>query len=84
VLRALYGLKESPQLWFKELRKTMLLLRLKQVLGFPCLYTNKWLVLFVYVDNIVMAFHPLNCHLHYEFERSMQEHYDLKCLGPLG
>jgi hypothetical protein len=84
VLRALYGLKKSPQLWFKELRKTMLLLRLKQVLGFPCLYTNKWLVLFVYVDNIVMAFHPLNCHLHYEFEHSMQEHYDLKCLGPLG
>jgi hypothetical protein len=57
----------------------MLLLGLKQVPGFPCLYTNKWLILFVYVDDIVMAFHPSNCHLHHEFERSMQEHYDLKC-----
>ena len=84
VLRALYGLKESPQLWFKELRKTMLSLGLKQVPGFPCLYTNKWLILFVYVDDIVMAFHPSNRHWHREFERSMQEHYDLKCLGPLG
>jgi hypothetical protein len=62
----------------------MLLLGLKQVPGFPYLYANKWLILFIYVDNIVMAFHSLKCDLHHEFNRSMQEHYDLKCLGPLG
>jgi hypothetical protein len=62
----------------------LLLLGLKQVPGFPCLYTNKWLILFVYVDDIVMAFHSSNYRLHHEFKRSMQEHYNLKCLGPLG
>jgi hypothetical protein len=57
VLRALYGLKESPILWYNELRRQLVKLGLKPVEGFPCLYTSRWLILFVYVDDIVMAFH---------------------------
>ena len=30
-----------------------------------------------------MAFHPSNRHLHGEFERKLDEHYDLKCLREL-
>jgi hypothetical protein len=41
------------------------------------------LILFVYVDDIVMAFHPSNRHLHREFEKKLDEHYNLKCLGDL-
>ena len=55
VLRALYGLIESPSLWFEELKKTLVKLGLKPVPSFPCLYINSWLILFVYVDDIVMA-----------------------------
>jgi hypothetical protein len=57
VLRALYGLKKSPALWYNELRQELVKLGLKLVEGFPCLYTSRWLILFVYVNNIVMAFH---------------------------
>ena len=40
VLRALYGLKESPVLWYNELRRELIKLGLQLVNGFPCLYTN--------------------------------------------
>jgi hypothetical protein len=57
VLRALYGLKESPVLWYNKLCCKLIKLGLQPVQGFPCLYTSRWLILFVYVDDIVMAFH---------------------------
>jgi hypothetical protein len=83
VLRALYRLKESPLLWYKDLRGTLESLGLKPLPGFLCVYVNNWLILFVYVDDIVMAFHPSNRHLHREFEKKLDEHYNLKCLGEL-
>jgi hypothetical protein len=83
VLRALYGLKESPLLWYKHLRETLKSLGMTPIPGFPCVYVNSWLILFVYVDDIVMAFHPSNKHLHQEFEKKLDEHYGLKCLGEI-
>lgn len=38
----------------------MVKLGLKLVEGFPCLYTNNWLILFVYVDDITIAFYKNN------------------------
>jgi hypothetical protein len=83
VLRALYGLKESPALWYNELRRELVKLGLKLVKGFPCLYTNRWLILFVYVNNIVKAFHQLNAHLHKSFEQSLVDLYNIKAIGDL-
>ncbi|CAE7022001.1 Pol protein [Pyrenophora teres f. teres] len=83
VLRALYGLKESPVLWYNELRRELVKLGLKPVDGFPCLYTNHWLILFVYVDDIVMAFHRSNVHLHKSFEQKLEDLYNTKAMGDL-
>jgi hypothetical protein len=83
VLRALYGLKESPLLWYKHLREILKSLGMTPIPGFPCVYVNSWLILFVYVDDIVMAFHSSNRHLHREFKKTLDEHYGLKCLGDL-
>ena len=83
VLLALYGLKESPKLWFDTLKHTLMNLGLKQVSGFPCLYTNKWLIFFVYVDDIVMAYHNANSLIHRKFEQQMVDLYDLKPMGDL-
>jgi hypothetical protein len=83
VLRALYGLKESPVLWYNELRRELIKLGLQPVDGFPCLYTSRWLILFVYVDDIVMAFHRSNIHLHKSFEQSLVHLYNIKAMGDL-
>jgi hypothetical protein len=83
VIRALYGLKESPILWYNELRRELIKLGLKPVNGFPCLYTSHWLILFVYVDDIVMAFHQLNTHLHKSFEQDLVDLYNIKAMGDL-
>ena len=83
VLRALYGLKESPVLWYNELRRELIKLGLKPVQGFLCLYTNRWLILFVYVDDIVMAFHQSNIHLYKTFEKDLIDLYNIKAIGDL-
>ncbi|KAI1515853.1 Pol protein [Pyrenophora tritici-repentis] len=83
VLRALYGLKEAPILWYNELRRQLVKLGLKPVEGFPCLYTSRWLILFVYVDDIVMAFHRSNAYHHRSFEKDLVDLYNIKAMGDL-
>ena len=78
VLRALYGLKESPLLWYKELKAALLGFGLKDVPGFTCLYINHWLILFVYVDDIVMAYHKSNAHLQLKLVEKLVDLYNLK------
>ena len=53
---ALYGLKISPLLWYKELTSTLTKFRLKLVPGTNCLYTNGWLIVFFYIDDIAVLF----------------------------
>jgi hypothetical protein len=75
--------QESPILWYNELRRQLVKLGLKLVEGFPCLYTNRWLILFVYVDNIVMAFHQSNAHHHKFFEKNLADRYNIKAMRDL-
>jgi hypothetical protein len=83
VLCALYSLKESPILWYNELRRQLVKLGLKIVKGFPCLYTSRWLILFVYVDDIVIAFHRSNANLYRSFEKDLVNLYNIKAIGDL-
>jgi len=53
---ALYGLKVSPLLWYKELTNILAKFGLKPVLGTNCLYTNGRLIVFFYVDDIAVLF----------------------------
>jgi hypothetical protein len=41
------------------------------------------LILFVYIDDIVMAFHRLNTHLHKSFEQSLVDLYNIEAMGGL-
>jgi hypothetical protein len=52
--RALYGLKQAPVLWYRELTTTLEELGLSPVSGVNCLYSNKHLIVFFYVDDIVV------------------------------
>ncbi|KAK7178015.1 Retrovirus-related Pol polyprotein from transposon TNT 1-94-like protein 1 [Paraphaeosphaeria sporulosa] len=56
---------------------------LKPVEGIPCLFTNDKLIVFFYVDDIVVLFHPNNLAAHAEFEQKLRERYEIRCLGNL-
>jgi hypothetical protein len=68
ILRALYGLREAPLLWYAELQKTLKKLGLKPVPRVPCLFANNNLVVFFYVDDIVVLVHPSKLGYKKEFE----------------
>jgi len=53
---ALYGLKILPLLWYKELTSTLAKFGLKPILGTNYLFTNRWLIVFFYIDNIAILF----------------------------
>jgi hypothetical protein len=53
---ALYGLKISLLLWYKELTSTLAKFGLKLVLGTNCLFTDGRLIVFFYIDNIAVLF----------------------------
>ena len=55
--KALYGLRKSPLLWQRELTKTLNALGFQPVPHEPCCFTKDGMVIFFYVDDIVIAFH---------------------------
>jgi len=81
--RALYGLKEAPLLWYKELSSTLKRLGLKPVPGTPCLYTNNQLIVFFYVDDIVVLVHPTKLAFFEHFKHQLLNVYDIRALGEL-
>jgi hypothetical protein len=81
--RALYGLKEAPLLWYQELSSTLKKLRLEPVPGVPCLYTNDHLIVFFYVDDIVVLVHPLNRSYYQTFKQQLLTTYEIRELGEL-
>ena len=53
---ALYGLKVLPLLWYKELTNTLAKFGLKPISVTNCLYTNRQLIIFFYINNIAVLF----------------------------
>jgi hypothetical protein len=81
--RALYGLKTSPLLWYKELTKTLAELGLREVKDAPCLWKNDKLLVFFYVDDIVILAKPAHTTSLEEFERKLLRRYEIRSLGEL-
>jgi hypothetical protein len=81
--RALYGLKTSPLLWYKELTKTLKELGLQEVKDAPCLWKNDKLIVFFYVDDIVILARPAHTAALNDFERKLLRRYEIRSLGEL-
>jgi hypothetical protein len=47
---------ESPALWFNDFSTTLVEFDLYPVPSVNCLYTNSWLILMFYVDDIIIAY----------------------------
>jgi hypothetical protein len=68
----LYGLKEAPLLWYNDLCTSLRKIGLKPVPGIPCLFTNEKLIVFFYVDDIVVLVRSEDLAAHEEFERALK------------
>ena len=80
---ALYGLKISPLLWYKELISTLTEFKLKPVPGTNCLYTNRRLIVFFYIDDIAALFAKKDLPRLEEFEAKLLHRYEIHALGDL-
>ena len=56
LLKILYGLKQSPTLWYWHFSKTLIELELNQVLGTECLYANNKMLIFFFVNDIAVIY----------------------------
>ena len=81
--RALYGLKEAPLLWYQDLATTLQGLGLKQIPNTPCLFANNDIIVFFYVDDIVVLVHPSKADIHKEFQDKLFNRYELRSMGQL-
>ena len=80
---ALYGLKISLLLWYKELTSTLIKFGLKLVLGTNCLFTDGRLIVFFYVDDIAILFAKKDLLRLEEFEAKLLHQYKICALGEL-
>jgi ribonuclease HI len=79
--KALYGLKRAPLLWYNHLTRTLSELGLKPVPGVNCLYTNNWLLLFFYVDDIIFLYRAENTAKVEDFTMKLKARYELTTMA---
>jgi len=83
LLRALYGLRRSPLLWLKELSRVLTVLGFHQVPEEPCLFTDNRLIIFFFVDDIVILCHSKDIPRLRAFQETITERYEMRDLGEL-
>jgi hypothetical protein len=85
LLRALYGLRDSPLLWYKELTSTLRTLGLSPCAEEPCLFQDAEhhvLVLF-YVDDILVLYHKTNASMGEKVIAGLKRAYELHDKGDI-
>ena len=83
LLRALYGLKQSPALWYHHLSNTLENLGLVPVPGCECLFTCEYMHLFFFVDDIVVMYERHNERKVDEFQDQFFNIYEMRNLGEI-
>ena len=81
LLQALYGLKQSPALWFRMLSKTLRDLGLQQVTEVECLFVNEFMILFFFVDDIAVIYDRKFTRQVDEFQAKLLNTYEMRYLG---
>ena len=81
--QALYGLKQSPALWYRHLSATLTNLGLETVPGVQCLHTNQYMLVFFFVDDIAVIYDKKFTHQVNEFEKKLCRTYEMRSLGQI-
>ena len=83
LLRALYGLKQSPALWYRHLSRTLIQLGLDQTPGVECCFTNDYMIVFFFVDDICLLYDKKFTKEVDEFQSKLFEAYEMRNLGQM-
>ncbi|KAL1952902.1 hypothetical protein VTO42DRAFT_3967 [Malbranchea cinnamomea] len=83
LLKALYGLRHSPLLWYRELAKALRELEFEAVDEEFCLFTNGHVFVFFYVDDIILLARKGD-RIYLEATKArLMERYEMRDLGKL-
>ncbi|OQD85533.1 hypothetical protein PENSOL_c040G03155, partial [Penicillium solitum] len=75
--RALYGLRISPRLWQQEAASILRKLGLQQAPEDPCVFVGEGLLVFFYVDDILIASHTTAKAKAIQLEKDLEAHWEL-------
>ena len=78
LFRALYGLRQSPRLWYKDLTKALQALGLMPVPDANCLLSNEWLTVLYFVDDILCIYHARDSQQFESFLPRLQERFPMR------
>ena len=78
LLRALYGLRQSPLLWYEDLTATLQALGLEIVPDASCLLSNGWLTVFFFVDDIILLYPARDSERFNAFLKQLNSKYQLR------
>lgn len=81
LLRALYGLRKSPRLWQREASKILTQLGLKVVQEDLCLFAADGIIVFFYVDDIIVVNHPSQRQRAAEITEKLNITWELRHMG---
>jgi hypothetical protein len=81
--RALYGLRRSPLLWFRDFSETLTGLGLVRIPEAQCLFVSPKIMVFFYVDDICILSHPNHKAEATEFRTKLMEAYEFREIGEL-
>ena len=85
LLRALYGLKQSPALWYQNLSKVLIEMNLELVPGVDCVFISQdtHILLFFFVDDIVILYDRRYINQVDQFQALLFQKYEMRYLGQL-
>ncbi|CAD6505921.1 BgTH12-06853 [Blumeria graminis f. sp. triticale] len=81
VFFGMYGLKPSALDWYKTYKSAALEIGLSIVPGSPSIFQNSWLIMIVYVDDILIAYHPRHDDKFRAFETKFLQMFEFRKLG---
>jgi hypothetical protein len=83
VNRALYGLRQAPRLWYNLLTEKLEDFGLQAVPDAPCCYTSDKLIIFFYVDDLIMLYAHHHESYARRFERYLCSTFETRTIGPI-
>ncbi len=81
--KILYELKQVSILWYRNLITILKDLELQSISKMNCLFVNDWLILFFYVDDIMIICQKENLNRMRFFEKSLMKRFEMRILKKL-